>query len=253
MRESEWDRASFEDEPFVLALVIPHGGAQPMITWRTPPYGGVNTGDVNPIGRTDTVIVPKRHGFISVACAVYESDDETPNDREALLTKFAGSIGGGIVEAEDTFIQVLGESIAAGWKLASVDAVAFRRSPTVEVRAYEPKTFDQWVDGGQQVDWTLTQSSTRSIAVPDTMACGHDTCTRDVVFPPPQPDGERIDLRRKPGDRGQIRPTTAAKPSSTSPISTPDAVPGSTPTTPGSLSTSPFRHRNPRTDAEVRR
>ena len=206
IKESEWDRW-FSDEPFVLGLVIPHGGPQPMIAWRTEPYGNVNTGDVNPIGRPPfTVVVPKRYGFISVACAVYESDDETPNDRDALLTKFAGTVGGGIVEAEDTFMEVLGESIAAGWKLASIEAVAFRRSPTVEVRAYEPKTFDQWLEGGHQVDWTLTQSSTSSIAVPDTLACGHDACTRDVEFPPKESDGERIDLRRKPGDGGETPP-----------------------------------------------
>ncbi len=87
-----------------------------------------------------------------------------------------------------------------------MEAVAFRRAATVEVRSYHPKTFNEWVDGGHQADWTLTLRSTPSIAVPDTMACGHDACTRDVVFPPSEPDGERINLRRKPGDRGEIPP-----------------------------------------------
>ena len=96
-----------------------------------------NSGDTNAIGRTFTVEVPQRYGFISVACAVYESDDETPNDRDLLLAEFARKVGAGaIAEPEDTFFEVLGESIAAGWKVGSVEAVAFRRSPTVEVRAY---------------------------------------------------------------------------------------------------------------------
>ena len=95
-----------------------------------------------------------------MACAVYESDDETPNDRDLLLAEFADNIGAAIAQPEKSFIEVLGESIAAGWKLASVEAVAFSRSPKVDVRAYEPRTFDQWVDGGQRVEWTLTDPRT---------------------------------------------------------------------------------------------
>ena len=39
--------------------------------------------------------VPQTYGFISVACAVYESDDETPAERDGLLDQFAGSVGPG--------------------------------------------------------------------------------------------------------------------------------------------------------------
>jgi hypothetical protein len=206
IKESEWDRFTEEDEPFVLGLVIPHGGSAPMISWRTAPYGGVHTGHTVPITRSYTVEVPLTYGFLSVACAVYESDNETPNDRDLLLTDFASRVGSTVVEPEDSLAEVLGETIASGWKLASVEAVAFRRSPTVEVRAYQPRTFDQWVDGGHQVDWTLTEENTWAVDVPDTIGCGHEACTRDVVFPPTKPDGERIDLRPKPGQRGEIPP-----------------------------------------------
>jgi hypothetical protein len=177
-----------------------------MISWRTAPYGGVHTGDTVPIPRSYTVEVPLRYGFLSVAGAVYESDNETPNDRDLLLNDFASRVGSTVVEPEDSLAEVLAETIASGWKLGSVDAVAFRRSPTVEVRAYQPRTLDQWVDGGHQVDWTLTEENTWAVDVPDTIGCGHEACTRDVVFPPTKPDGERIDLRPKPGQRGEIPP-----------------------------------------------
>jgi hypothetical protein len=204
VKESEWDRGTTSDEPFVLALVIPHGGLQRMISWRSGPYGGVNSGDVNPIGQSWIVDVPQGYGFISVACAVYESDDETDADRNALLGQFAGSVGGGIVEAEDTFLEVLDEALAAGWMLGSVEPVAFRRSPTVEVRAYEPETFDRWVDGGHQVEWSLTEQAVWSINVPDTLDCGHAPCTGDVVVPPAEPEVAQIDFRPKPGSRGDV-------------------------------------------------
>ena len=66
VKESERDRfTDFEDEPFVLGLVIPHGGTQPMISWRTAPYAGVDSGDVRtPSDVAVTVEVPQRYGFI---------------------------------------------------------------------------------------------------------------------------------------------------------------------------------------------
>lgn len=201
VRESDWDRFTTSDEPFVLGLVIPHGGTQPMISWREGPYADVDTGDTQPIGRTFTVAVPQRYGFISLACAVYESDDETPNDRDRLLTEFAGTVGSSIVEAEDSFLEVLGESIASGWRLGSVEAVAFCRSPTVEVRSYQPRTFDRWVNGGDQVEWTLSERATWTVDVPDTIGCDCDSCSAEVVLPPAEPETSRVDFRPKPGDR----------------------------------------------------
>lgn len=202
LKESDWDRFTTSDEPFVLGLVIPHGGTQPMISWRTAPFSDVDTGDTRSIARTFTVEVPQGYGFLSVACAVYESDDETPADRDRLLADFAGTVGTGIVEAEDSFLEVLVESVASGWRLASVEAVAFRRSPTVEVRAFQPRTFDQWVDGGQQVTWALGTPASWSIEVPDTFGCGCEgACTDDVVLPTVKPKITTVDLglpRRKP-------------------------------------------------------
>ncbi len=205
-KESEWDRFTTSDEPFVLGLVIPHGGTQPMSAWRTVPYTNVNTGDRNPIGRTFTVEVPQRYGFISVACAVYESDDETPNDRDLLLARFADDTAAAIAQPEKSFIEALGESIAAGWKLASVEAVAFKRSPKVDVRAYEPRTFDQWVDGGSRVEWTLTDPRTWEVDVPDIIDCGCKACTDDVVLPGLAPEIQTLDFRPVPGTRVDTGP-----------------------------------------------
>ena len=201
IKESDWDRFTPSDEPFVLGLVIPHGGPRPMVSWRTAPYADVDTGETRAIGTTFTVEVPQRYGFISLACAVYESDDETPNDRDRLLAEFSRKVGVGIVQPEDSFFEVLGESIAAGWRIGSVEAVAFRRSPTVEVRSYQPRTFDRWVEGGDRVEWTLGEPATWTAEVPDTISCDCAGCTDDVIQPPVKPDTTRIDHRRKPGDK----------------------------------------------------
>ena len=206
VKESEWDRFTPSDEPFVLGLVIPHGGTGAMSSWRTGPYTNVNTGDVNAIGRSFTVEIPQRWGFLSVACAVYESDDETPNDRDDLLTQFAGNVAAAIAEPEDSFLEALGDSIAAGWKIGSVEAVAFKRSPSVDVRAYEPRTFDSWVDAGGRVDWTLSQRANWAVAVPDTIGCGCKFSCADVVFPPAKAEIQTLDFRPVPGSRVEVVP-----------------------------------------------
>lgn len=200
IEESDWDRFSNSDEPFVLGLVIAHGGIQPMISWRTGPFSDVDSGDTRTLGRTFDVRVPQRFGFISVACAVYESDDESSGERDDLLSEFAGTVGAGIVEAEDTFFETLGESIASGWRLHSVEAVAFRRSPTVEVRSYRTRVFNRWVDGGERVEWNLDQQGSWSAEVPDTVGCGCDACRGRVEVPPIEVDIPRLDFGPQPGD-----------------------------------------------------
>jgi hypothetical protein len=186
---------------FVLGLVIPHGGTRRVWSWRTGPYDGVNTGDVRPLGQSFPVEVPQRYGFISVACAVYESDDETPNDRDRLLAEFADVTGTGLVMPEANLFEVLGRSIASGWRLGSVEAMAFRRSPTVDVRAYRPRTFDQWLAGGEQATWTLDQVGTWSVAVPDTIDCTCGACSAAVQLPPLEVETSQIDFRPSPEGR----------------------------------------------------
>jgi hypothetical protein len=150
------------------------------------------------------VQVPQRYGFISVACAVYESDDESSSDRDDLLAEFAGRVGSGIIEAEDTFFEVLGESIASGWQLGSVEAVTFRRAQTVEVVSFRPKTLNQWLDGGDRVEWSLAEQANWRVDVPDTIVCGCEACTDEVVLPPMEVDVPRLDFGPKLGNRKRM-------------------------------------------------
>jgi hypothetical protein len=199
IKESDWDRFTTSDEPFVLGLVIPHGGLEATTSWRTGPFTDVDTGETRSIGRSFDIRVAQRYGFLTLACAVYESDDETPNDRDALLADFARGIGSGIVQADSSFLEVVAASVASGWRPASVDAVAFNRAPTAAVRAYRQAVFNRWVDGGDQVQWTLVEAASHDVPVPDRIDGGPD-CTQ-VKIPGANPDTKPVDFGRKPGDR----------------------------------------------------
>jgi len=184
IQESEWDRGTDSDEPFVLGLVIPHGGNQPIQKWRTGRFSDVDTGERRVIDVDFTVRVPKRHGFISVACAVFESDGETADNRDYLLDAFEGRVSEPLTDPEETFFETLAASQDSAWKLDALAVSAFRRGEAVEVRTYRRARFDQWVEGGERVRWNLVPGHAYEVAVPDTIECDCDFDCSD----PDQPE-----------------------------------------------------------------
>ena len=171
LEESDWDRFTSSDEPFVLGLVMGHGGGAEPIRWRTGPFNDVDTGDRRSINRDFQVTVPRHYGFISVAVAIYESDDESSSDRDDLLDAFADNLTQAVGESEDGFVVLLGESIASGWKLDWFEAVAFRRAETVDVRFYERAPVGQWLSGGDRISRQLTETHRKTAFVPDMVTC----------------------------------------------------------------------------------
>ena len=125
IEESDWDRGTSSDEPFVLGLVMGHGAGNTPAKWRTGPFSKVDSGDTRSINRDFIVDVPRNYGFISMAVAVYESDSESSSERDDLLDSFADNMTSAIGESEDGFAVLLSESVAAGWKLDWYKAAAF--------------------------------------------------------------------------------------------------------------------------------
>lgn len=183
VKESEWDRASDSDEPFVLGLFIPHGGVDVTRKWRTGPYSDVDTGENRPIGESWVLRIPQTYGAISVAVAVYESDDETPKDRDELRDRFANEVDAAKAAPEQAFLVTLGEAIAAGWRPAWVEATAFRRGQTVEVCRFERLSFDRWVERGEQLSVPLIVAEDRRVLVGDTCVPAETYPWRPIEIP----------------------------------------------------------------------
>lgn len=172
VEESDWDRFTFSDEPFVVGVVIPHGGGSPPLRWKTePPFSDIDTGDTVAINQSFEVWIPRRYGFISIAAAIYESDDESPVDRDLAMHAFADGAAANVAPTETEFAVVLSEAIAAGWRPQRIEAAAFRRGEEAEVRFYAPFDPNRWVEGGQDLSWTLVEVSRQTVAVPDTINC----------------------------------------------------------------------------------
>jgi hypothetical protein len=59
--------------------------------------------------------------------------------------------------------------------------------------------FNRWVDGGDQVQWTLIEEARHEVSVPDRIDGGPDCAA--VKIPGAKPDTKTLDFGRKPGDR----------------------------------------------------
>jgi hypothetical protein len=187
-KESEWDRFTSSDEPFVVGVVIPHGAGSSPAAWRTEPFSDVDTGERRTIGRVFAARVARRFGFLSVAAAVYESDDETPSDRDQLMNTFVGTATAAAAPTEKQFVVVLAEAMASAWRPQRIEVAAFRRGPTAEVAFFPPLEPARWVDGGERLDLALGQAAVQSVAVPDIIDCDCKLDCGEGVLPPPRPD-----------------------------------------------------------------
>jgi hypothetical protein len=188
IEESAWDRGSNSDEPFVLGLFIPHGGTGGTQRWIRGPYVDVDSGENRDLNVVRTLRVPQTYGAISVAVAVYESDDESQADRTKLLDQFANTTTKATAAAEQAFLVTLAEAIASGWRPSWVDAVAFRRGRTVEVCRYPRVSASNWLAAGEKRTWTLGTPSCVRVEVGETCASARGPRQRL-----PLPTFERID------------------------------------------------------------
>lgn len=172
-KESEWDRGTNSDEPFILGLVIPHGGDEGLTSWRSSPHTDVDTGDSRSFDRRFVVRVPEAYGSISIATAVHESDGEGTAERNDLLAEFAGQVDHDLQDPEEGFLIQLTEALGSSWRPARIDAVAFRRGRVPTIVTYDQIRPDDWIDGGTKVEWDLeSRGGTRvPLVIPEDLDC----------------------------------------------------------------------------------
>lgn len=158
--ESKWDRGSNSDEPFVLALLVPLPGN--VQKHRAGPYDDVDSKESRSIGHTfQTVRIPKGSGILSLALALWESDDESASDRDALLNRFAGEADSRTATPRRGFLDTLGAAIAADWRPAHIEVYAFTRVDRVRSGKVLDSPVNQWVKAGRSITFRLNPSAVR--------------------------------------------------------------------------------------------
>ena len=150
-RESDFDRGTSNDEPFVMALLINQAPGEVLRT-RTSPFGGVDKGESRAINFTfPTVRVPDDIGYLTLPIAILESDEESTGDRNRALEKFADGVAAEVAEEREGFFRTLGRSIAADWKLDRAEIFAFTRADAVSCGRVYAGRLNRWVLAKQRV------------------------------------------------------------------------------------------------------
>jgi hypothetical protein len=163
-KESIADRGTWEDEPFVVALVTSPAAAT-TIPLRSEPFPNVHTGHSRNLSLSQSVDVP-RYGGLIVAAQVWESDDEGPAERNRIRDDFARGYDARTINQRSQFLDALGRAIAPDWKVGSVDAYAFNRGPVVEVaHLVKDRTLNQWVAAGSSIDVPFGAVATRTVSM----------------------------------------------------------------------------------------
>lgn len=161
VNESEWDRGSNSDEPFVMALLVPlPGGIQ---KYCTAPFGDVDDGEKPGMNITFAKVrVSKTNGVISVPVCVMESDDESNNDRLECLSKFAGEAEKKTDAARKEFTAALGASLAEDWKVASLNIYCFKRGTDIHQGAIFSQNINKWINGKETASFSMNLSAMKS-------------------------------------------------------------------------------------------
>jgi hypothetical protein len=181
-KESEWDRGSDSDEPFLLTLLVPLPGS--IQKHLAGPYGDVDSGESRSIGHTfATVRIPKNSGMLSIAFSLWESDDESSSDRHALLDKFAGETDKATSVPRRDFLSSLGAAIAPDWRLARIEVYAFSRDGMRSGMVLD-QSVNQWVNAGKKIVFPLNEKALRTWNVTPSALESLTTPTVRVPIPP---------------------------------------------------------------------
>jgi hypothetical protein len=164
-KESEWDRFTSSDEPFLMALLVNQAPGQ-VLQFRTGPFNDVDTGESRAIGHVfPTVSVPDELGYLTLPVQIMESDDESRADRDRAMAEFASGVQVGVAAERERFLTTLGRAVAADWKVGRAEVFAFTRGRTVTAGQALAADVNTWVKGGGRLELPLTLTGQNSVDV----------------------------------------------------------------------------------------
>jgi hypothetical protein len=161
--ESDWDRFTTEDEPFVLILATAPGTGEAQKD-LVGPFGGVDTGEFRSANVPPATMTVLRGTGLILAAQFWESDDETLAQREEMRDRFAEDYEGRVDNPRSEFLDAVGRALAPQWKLRDIEVFAFRRNAVVEAGTVMPRsTLNTWIVPDQPREFVLPQAVGRAI------------------------------------------------------------------------------------------
>lgn len=154
LEESDLDQpdtdGTDEDEPFLLQIVNSPAAGQ-LVKGRSRVFKNVDSGESRDLEMPESKVVVPRHGGLILANAVWESDSETSDDRDTMLNEFAVKFEEGTEDSRSHFLDAIGAAVLPDWKLAAVDAFAYRRGYlTRTAHLARDQKVDRWIESGSE-------------------------------------------------------------------------------------------------------
>ena len=163
--ESDWDRFTTDDEPFVLILATAPGTGESRKD-LIGPFAGVDSGEFRSANVPPAMMTVLRGTGLILAAQFWESDDETPAQRQEMRDRFAGDYEGQVADPRSEFLDALGRALAPQWKLGDIEVFAFRRNAVVEAGTVMPRsTLNIWVVPDEPREFVLPQAVGSAIAL----------------------------------------------------------------------------------------
>jgi hypothetical protein len=172
INESDVDRGSNSDEPFVIFHIAPlNGRSDASYTYLSPAFEDMDDGETAafPTGRRGAVFTAKipPEGVIVISTAIYESDDETMSDRRSLRDGFISGLDEETRRPAAEFGDALGRAIAADWDVDSIEVFAFERGAYPHAGTVLTKRRVGEVEGDEVSQiWTLDWSRQKALIGP---------------------------------------------------------------------------------------
>jgi hypothetical protein len=102
--------------------------------------------------------VPRGGGLI-VSIQILESDDETPAQRQQLLTTFASPPADPTGGPRGAFLDALGTTQAPDWRIGDIEVFAFRRNAVVEAgTVIQKRHVGAWLEAGKEMTFPFTRA-----------------------------------------------------------------------------------------------
>lgn len=171
IEESDVDRGSNSDEPFVIFHIAPlNGRTDASHTYLSPPLEDMDDGETESFPRrTGSSFVAKipPEGIIVISTAVYESDDENLADRRSLRDDFISGMDEETRRPASEFGDALGRAIAEDWTVDSIEVFAFERGAFPHAGSVLKRRNIGELEGDEvSPAWTLDWSNQKTLIGP---------------------------------------------------------------------------------------
>jgi len=164
--ESDWDRGSNSDEPFLYSMLI-NQASRDITSMMFGPYEDVDDDDRRRLnGVLMATNVPDGIGYLSLPVQLMESDDEGAGRRRQGFAAFKREFEDNTSDNRESLLAVLGRSIAADWKVRSFSVDAYRTGDDEIIvgRVLDPDR-PGWIGGDERHRFNLTTDELTTIPI----------------------------------------------------------------------------------------